>query len=82
MYVRHPPEEHDEAAQRRKAGQKYTPPDYRPDWKPDGESNPPSKTTASAAHKLELIPKLKEVLCTNLCLSKQDYDKLIAEAQS
>ena len=84
MYVRHPPEEHDDAAHRRRTGQKYTPPDYRQGWKPDGESKSPpndsSKSEATQA-KLELCDKLKQVLCTNLCLSESDVNQLIAEAE-
>ena len=84
MYVCHPPEDHDKAISRRKNGQKYTPPDYRPGYKPDADLKPSSNnsTKPSVPQKLKLDPRLKEVLCTNICLSEQDIDKLCEHAAS
>ena len=87
MYVRHPPEDHDEVYQRRKAGQKYTPPDYRPGWKPDGASIPPpnnetgNNESESKKLKLVLSDKVKEVLCTTYMMSDADVDHIIAQSE-
>ena len=82
MYVRHPPEEHDESVQKRKAGQKYFPPDIREGLKPDGASNPPpSDKPVTPRSKLVLKEPLRQVLCGKLMLSDEDVDQLIAEIE-
>ena len=86
MYVRHPPHEHDESVERRRAGQKYIPPDYRRGYTPgDGDLKPPPSNSTkpeSQPQKLELNSRLKEVLCTSLCLSEKDVESLLKQADS
>ena len=86
MYVRHPPHEHDESVERRRAGQKYIPPDYRRGYTPgDGDLKPPPSNSTkpeSQPQKLELNSRLKEVLCTSLCLNEQDVEALLKQADS
>ncbi len=43
-------------------------------------SNPTSETSQQAA--LQLNSRLKQVLCTNLCLSQEDVDKIFEEANA
>ena len=64
MYVRHPPHEHSDWAARKKAGQKYIPPDYRTNTKSGEDQPPPNKPNdiVSEPKKLALTKKLKSVL--------------------
>ena len=85
MYVRHPPEEHDDWERLKKSGGKYIPLDYRSSDQPSEESRKlptDDSEKAKLSPKLELDPRLKEVLCTNLCLSEQDIDRLADAAGS
>ena len=74
LYVKHPPERHDAVTAHWKAKRaqekelKNEPPKTTPAANPPGSS-------------LQLQSRLKEVLCTNLCLSASDVDKIFAEAQ-
>ena len=70
LYVQHPPERH-RFKQPRKNGDK--------DEKDKG-APAANATTADSSLKLDLQSKLKEVLCTNLCLSDEDVDKLFEQA--
>ena len=87
MYVRHPPSEHNDWANQKKSGQKYTPPDYRPGWKSDGASIPPPNNETgndksdTPRSKLVLKDSLKQVLTTKLMLSDEDVDQLIAVSE-
>ena len=67
------------------SGEKYIPPDfcYR-DQPSAGPSNPSSNksTKTGDSSKLDLNPRLKEVLCTNLCLSEQDVERIYSQAAS
>jgi hypothetical protein len=93
MYVRHPPNEHDLWAERKRAGQKYLPPDYRGDYKsddgiqkppPSNDRKPPPSNSSpeeSQSKRLKINDRLKTILCTNLCLSEQDADKLLKQAE-
>ena len=76
MYVRHPPHEHTELAARKKAGQKYVPPDYRTDPKSGEDQQPPTKPNeiVTEPKKLVLTENLKSVLSTTMMLSDQDVD--------
>ena len=82
MYVRHPPGEHDEWHAAKKSGNTYLPPDYRRD-KPSEKSNdePPKNSSVPSKTALELKDSLREVLCTNLCMSYGDVDKLFEHAE-
>ena len=64
MYVLHKPEHH--------KGKKWA------DLK-DASANK-DEDTSKPASDLQLAAKLKEVLCTNLCMNSDDVDKLLNEA--
>ena len=76
MYVRHPPHEHADWAARKKAGQRYIPPDYRTNMKSGEDQPPPNKPNeiVTEPKKLVLTEKLKSVLCNQLMLSDADVD--------
>ena len=69
LYVKHHPDKHDEVTQRRKG------------YKPAAPAAPAGPQADAAKVGLELQSKLKSVMCTNLCLSSEDVNKLFAEAQ-
>ena len=72
LYVKHPPERHDAVVahwKNKRAQGKNT---------EDSKTAPSDKTSDSS---LQLQSKLKEVLCTNLCLSAADVDKMFDQAQ-
>lgn len=69
LYVKHHPDKHDEVTQRRKGNKPAAP----------AATTTPNADAAKVG--LELQSKLKSVMCTNLCLSSEDVDKLFAEAQ-
>ena len=76
MYVRHPPHEHADWLARKKAGQKYVPPDYRTNMKSGEDQPPPNKPNdiVSEPKKLALTEMLKSVLCGQLFLSDEDVN--------
>ena len=76
MYVRHPPNEHADWAARKKAGEKYVPPDYRSNYKSgqDQSSQSKPKDEIPEPKKLVLTENLKSVLSTTMMLSDQDVD--------
>ena len=83
MYVRHPPCDHDQWAAQKTTGQKYTPPDYRPGYKPDSEdkNQPASNSNSKESQKLKLAidERLRSVLCSRLMLSEQDAKNVSKE---
>ena len=81
MYVRHPPSEHDDWAARKRAGQKYVPPDYRADFKSGGDNPPPTKPSdvVPEPKKMAISENLRSVLCNELMLSDEDADKLCTQ---
>ena len=71
MYVLHRPEDH---TGRRKRG----PPGTAAPTAPSDEKKDEKKATPAAD--LQLAARLKEVMCTNLCMSAADVDALFTEA--
>ena len=79
MYVRHPPSEHDDWAARKKAGEKYVPPDYRANSN-SGDGNPSKPSdVVTEPKKLAISENLRSVLCNQLMLSDDDADKLCTQ---
>ena len=76
LYVKHPPEKHDEVMKRRSQFTKKTAATTAAAGSAGGDEKP------DATHSgLQLQGRLKEVMCTNLCMSSEDVDKLFSQAQ-
>ncbi len=81
LYVSHPKSEHEKYTSRYKRQQKKA---------LENKDNSANATSAdkekgdasSSTPSLDLASRLKEVLCTNLCLSSEDAQKLISQASS
>ncbi len=76
MYVTHKPEDHDAMKARFGWGKKPSNPTPPKADKVQDKSAPPGSA------KLSLQSKLKEVLCTNLSLSKKDVQKMFDQASN
>ena len=81
LYVRHPPSEHDDWAARKRAGQKYIPPDYRTTSSSGDDNPPPSKPsdTVPEPKKLAISENLRSIFCNQLMLSDDDAAKLTTQ---
>ncbi len=77
LYVKHRADQHEEYVQQRrgKRGKPKTAAAGTSTGATNSNTQPPVGT-----QKLQLDSKLKDVLCTNLCMSSEDIDKLVEQA--
>ena len=77
MYVRHPPEEHEQWFNKKKRGEKYFPPDFQCRNQPSTEgSSKPSEESEKTKLVLSFNERLREVFCSKLMLSDEDAENI------